>query len=166
MTKITLKGNPIHTIGNLPSVGSMGADFTAVDVDLKDVSLKHFLGNKIILNIFPSLDTDVCAKSVRKFNKAANELDNVTVLCISMDLPFAQKRFCVAEGLSKVKPLSVFRNPEFGKAYGVTIVEGPLKELMSRAIVILDEKGKVIYTQQVPEITEEPDYEKALKVLE
>lgn len=165
MAKITLKGNPTNTIGVLPKEGTQGPNLTATTTDLKDVSLSNFAGKKIILNIFPSLDTPTCASSVRKFNEAANKLDNTVVLCISEDLPFAQKRFCAAEGLTNVIPLSVFRHPEFGKNYGVTIVDGPLAGLMSRAIVILDEKGKVIYTQQVPEITEEPNYDEALNAL-
>lgn len=165
MANITLKGNPIHTEDNLPAINTKAPDFTLTKTDLTELDLQDLSGKTIILNIFPSLDTDTCANSVRKFNAAANDLENTNILCISMDLPFAQKRFCGAEGLDKVIPVSAFRHPEFGQHYGVMIKDGPLKGLCSRAIVIIDAHGKIIYTQQVPEITEEPDYSKALAVL-
>lgn len=165
MAKITLKGNPIHTLSSLPVVGGHAPDFTATKSDLSEVSLKDFKDKKIILNIFPSLDTPTCANSVRKFNEKAAQLDNVVVLCISADLPFAQNRFCSTEGINNVIPLSIFRHPEFGKKYGVTITDGPLAGLLSRAVLIMDEKHKVIYEQQVPEIVDEPNYEAALKAV-
>lgn len=158
MATITLKGNPVHTIGDLPKIGSQAPDFSATTSDLTEIRLKDYLGKKVILNIFPSLDTAVCAMAVRHFNEMANNLKNTVVLCISADLPFAQKRFCATENLQNVLTVSLFRHPEFGKLYGVTITDGPLAGLMSRAVVILDEHGKVVYTQQVGEITDEPDY--------
>jgi thiol peroxidase len=165
MATITLKGNPIHTIGNLPTTNSQAPDFTLTKIDLSDISLKDYSGKKIVLNIFPSLDTPTCATSVKRFNEEANNLNGTIVLCVSADLPFAQKRFCGAENLERVIPVSVFRSPDFGKQYGVTIIDGPLAGLLSRAVIIIDEKGKVIYTQQVAEIAEEPDYVAALKAL-
>lgn len=165
MAKITLKGNEIETIGTLPSTGTTAADFTLVKTDLSELTLKELQGKNVVLNIFPSIDTDVCAASVRKFNKDLSEKEDTVVVCISADLPFALGRFCAAEGLDNVIPVSVFRAPEFGKDYGVTIQTGPLAGLLSRAVVILDKQGKVIYTEQIPEITEEPDYEKALQAL-
>ena len=165
MATITLKGTTIHTIGTLPAIGVQGPDFTLTKTDLGEVSLGDFRGNKVVLNIFPSLDTPTCAMSVRKFNETASRLQDTVVFCISADLPFAQQRFCGAEDLENVISLSVFRHPEFGKNYGVTITDGPLAGLLSRAVVIIDEKGKVIYTEQVPEIINEPDYEAALKAL-
>jgi len=165
MAKITLKGNPIHTIGELPNTGEKIKDFTLVKSDLSQVSLKDFTGHKLVLNIFPSLDTGVCAASVRRFNKVAGELQNTKVLCISRDLPFAQSRFCGAEGLTNVITLSDFNTGEFGKNYGLEIADGPLKGLHSRVVIIVNEEGRVVYTEQVPEIAQEPDYEKALKAL-
>lgn len=165
MANITLKGNAIHTEGNLPSVGSAAPDFSLTKTDLSDVSLKDFKGKKVVLNIFPSLDTSVCATSVRKFNAEAEKLNNTVVLCISRDLPFAHNRFCSVEGLDKVIPLSELRNNDFGKKYGLIISNGPMAGLFSRAVVVLDENGKVTYTEQVPEIVQEPDYEKALNSL-
>jgi len=165
VAKILLKGEQIETIGELPAVKSMAPDFTLTKTDLSDVSLADFKGKRIILNIFPSIDTNVCAASARRFNEELNKLKNTVVLCISADLPFAHNRFCEAEGLKNITPLSVFRAPRFGKDYGVTIKTGPIAGLLSRAIVIIDEKGKVIYTEQVPEITQEPDYAAALKAL-
>jgi thioredoxin-dependent peroxiredoxin len=162
MANITLKGNTIHTEGNLPSVGSVAPDFSLTKTDLSDVSLKDFKGKKVVLNIFPSLDTSVCATSVRKFNAEAEKLNNTVVLCVSRDLPFAHSRFCSVEGLDKVIPLSELRNTDFGKKYGLIISDGPLAGLFSRAVVVLDENAKVVYTEQVPEIAQEPDYEKAL----
>ena len=165
MAQITLEGKPVQTIGNLPSVGMPARSFKLVKTDLSEADLQNFSGKKIILNIFPSLDTSVCAASVRRFNKEAGEAPDTVVLCISADLPFAHKRFCEAEGLNNVIPLSVFRSPEFGRIYGVTITSGPLAGLLSRAVVIIDKSGKVAYTEQVPEITQEPDYDAALRIL-
>lgn len=165
MTKITLKGNPINTVGKLPKVGKKAPKFTLTKTDLSKAKLKDFKGSKVIMNIFPSLDTGVCAASVRRFNEEASNLDNTKVLCISRDLPFAQARFCGAEGLENVITLSDFAKGKFGKNYGVTIADGPMKHLHSRAVVVLDEEGKVIYTQQVPEIVDEPNYDEVLKAL-
>ncbi len=165
MTKITLKGNPINTIGKLPKIGKKAPKFNLIKSDLSKAKLKDFRGSKLILNIFPSLDTGTCAASVRRFNKEAGNLENTKVLCISRDLPFAQARFCGAEGLDNVITLSDFAKGKFGKAYGVTIKDGPLANLHSRAIVIINEEGEVTYTQQVPEIVDEPNYEDVLKAL-
>ncbi len=165
MAQITLKGNPINTIGSLPEVGSKAVDFNLVKDDLSTKTLNDYAGQKLILNIFPSLDTGTCAASVRRFNAEASNLENTTVLCISRDLPFAQARFCGAEGLKDVHNLSDFRTGDFGKDYGLQIIDGPLAGLESRAIVIIDETGMVTYTQQVSEIVDEPDYESALAAL-
>ncbi len=165
MAKITFKGNPVNTAGSLPTVGSAAPDFTVVKMDLTPMSLSEFRGKKVILNIFPSIDTGVCAASVRRFNVEASKLSDTVVLCISKDLPFAQKRFCAAEGLDNVIPGSEFRDTSFSNAYGVRISDGPLQGLLSRAIVVVDEKGTVVYTEQVPEIAQEPDYDKALAAL-
>ena len=165
MAEITLKGNPIHTLGSLPATGSIAPVFKLVKTDLSEAKLSDYKGKKVVLNIFPSLDTATCAASVRRFNAEASALDNTVVLCISKDLPFAQARFCGAEGLNDVITLSDFRDGSFGKAYQVEIVDGPLAALESRAVVIVDEEGKVTYTQQVPEIVDEPDYEEALNAL-
>jgi thiol peroxidase len=166
MANITLKGNAISTSGNLPEVGSKASNFSLVKGDLSKVSLDNYKGNRVVLNIFPSLDTGTCAASVRKFNEKATGLNNTKVLCISRDLPFAQNRFCGAEGIKNVETLSDFDNGQFGKDYGLQITSGPLAGLHSRAVVVLDEEGKVIYNQQVPEIVDEPDYDSALKALE
>lgn len=165
MAQITLQGNPINTIGNLPEVGTVAPEFKLVKNDLSMGSLSDYKGKKVVLNIFPSLDTGTCAASVRRFNQEASTLENTVVLCISKDLPFAQSRFCGAEGLKDVHNMSDFRTGEFGKAYGVEIIDGPLAALESRAVVVIDEEGKVIYTEQVPEIVDEPDYDKALAAL-
>ena len=165
MAKITLKGNPINTCGTLPAVGSQAADFVLTKTDFADVSLHDFDGKKIVLNIFPSIDTPVCATSVRRFNTEAAKLKNAVVLCVSVDLPFAHNRFCGADGLQNVILVSELRKRKFGEDYGVRIIDGPLAGLFSRAVVIIDEKGKVIYTEQVPEIAQEPNYEAVLKVL-
>jgi len=165
MAKITFKGSPINTAGSLPKVGSAAPDFRVIKTDITPMSLSEFKGKKVVLNIFPSLDTAVCAASVRRFNVEATKLANTVVLCISKDLPFAQKRFCAAEGLDSVIPGSEYRDSNFSDAYGVRIVDGPLEGLFSRAIVIVDEKGMVAYTEQVPEIAQEPDYDKALAAL-
>ena len=158
MATVMLKGSPVNTIGELPAVGSQAPDFTVTKTDLSEIRLKNYLGKKIILNIFPSLDTPTCASTMRQFNEVANEFKDILILCISADLPFAQKRFCSAEHLNNVQPVSVFRHPSFGENYGVTITDGPLTGLLARAAMILDEHGKVIYTQQVKEISEEPNY--------
>lgn len=165
MATITLKGAPIHTCGDLPAIGATAPGFTLTGADLADVSLAAFAGKKIVLNIFPSLDTAVCAMSVRRFNAEAAGRKDAVVLCVSRDLPFAHKRFCAAEGLDKVVTLSEMRRHEFGEDYGVRIVDGPLAGLLSRAVVIIGADGKVAYTQQVPEIAQEPDYEAALRAL-
>lgn len=165
MAKITFKGNPVNTSGNLPAKGSTAPDFSLVKSDLGNLSLKDLSGTKTILNIFPSLDTSVCATSVRKFNQLAAGKNNVKVLSISKDLPFAHSRFCSTEGITNVVSLSGFRDSAFGKAYGVDMTDGPLAGLYARSIVVLDEGGKVIHTQLVPDITLEPDYEAALNSL-
>ena len=161
MAEITLKGNKINSIGNLPEVGSQAKDFKLVANDLSEKTISDYKGNKVVLNIFPSLDNPTCAASVRRFNQEAGNLENTKVLCISKDLPFAQARFCGAEGLENVETLSDFRT-DFAKDYNLEIVDGPLAGLASRAVVILDENGKVTYTQQVPEIVDEPNYEEVL----
>ena len=163
MATITLKGNKINTLGNLPKVGDKAANFNLTSVDLSHKTLSDFTGKKLILNIFPSIDTGTCAASVREFNKKAASLNNTVVLCISRDLPFAQARFCGAEGIENVVMLSDFATGSFGKNYNAEITDGPLAHLHSRAIVIIDEKGIVSYTEQVPEIVDEPNYENALK---
>jgi len=166
MANITLKGNPIHTIGNLPAVGSQAPDFKLTATDLSDKTLADFKGSKLVLNIFPSLDTPTCAASVRQFNQLATDMANTKVLAISKDLPFAHSRFCTSEGIENVINLSGFKcSGSFGKDYGVEIVDGPLAELYSRAVVIIDENDKVVYIQQVPEIVDEPDYDDVLAAL-
>jgi thiol peroxidase len=165
MANITLKGNSINTLGNLPEVGTKALGFSLTAVDLSHKKLSDFSGKNIILNIFPSVDTGTCAMSVREFNKNASELKNTVVLCISKDLPFAQARFCAAEGLDNVVMLSDFATGQFGKDYELEITNGPLAHLHSRAIVMLNENGEVTYTEQVPEIADEPNYEAALKVI-
>ena len=165
MATITLGGNPINTIGNLPVKGVKAPEFKLTKTDLSDLTLSGLSGKRVVLNIFPSLDTDICAASVRKFNASASGLKNTVVVCASRDLPFAHKRFCVAEGLENVISASELRDSHFGKDYGVRIIDGPFSGLLSRAVIVLDEAGKVIYSEQVPEIAQEPDYEAALKVL-
>ncbi len=165
MATTHLKGNTVNTIGELPSVGSKAPDFILTKNDLSDVNIGNFTGNKIVMNVFPSIDTGVCATSVRKFNDKASKLLNTKVLCISRDLPFAQGRFCGAEGIENVVTLSELRNNAFGEKYGVKIVDGPLAGLFARAIIVVGSSGKVAYTQLVPEITEEPNYEKAIEAL-
>lgn len=165
MAQITLKGNPINTNGNLPTVGSDAPDFLLTKTDLSDVSLKDFAGKNVILNIFPSIDTPVCATSTRKFNEEASNLDNTVVVCVSADLPFAHGRFCGAEGIENVVSTSQLRNSDFGSNYGCTIVDGPLAGLLSRAIVVVDGNGKIAYTEQVPEIAQEPNYEAAMNAV-
>jgi thiol peroxidase len=165
MAQITFKGTPVETVGTLPVVGSEAPFFCLVKTDLSEAGPADFASKRLVLNIFPSLDTPVCAASVRRFNQEAASFDNTVVLCISADLPFAHQRFCEIEGLKNVVPLSVFRSPEFGLDYGVTLVSGPLKGLLSRAIVVIDADGIVRYTEQVPEIVHEPDYSAAIKAL-
>lgn len=165
MARVTFKGNPVITVGDLPAIGTQAPKFKLTGGDLSDVSLADFMGQKIVLNIFPSVDTPVCAASVRHFNETAASLGGTKVLCISADLPFASGRFCTTEGLKNVISLSTFRSPQFGKEYGVEIAEGPLRGLLSRAVVIINKSGDVLYSQQVAEITTEPDYDAALKAL-
>lgn len=162
---ITLKGNPIHTIGTLPAVSSEAPNFSATKMDLSDINLEQYRGKKVVLNIFPSIDTAVCGLSNVKFNEVAKEFNQVVFLCVSADLPFAQQRFCAAKELKNIIPVSIFRHPQFGFEYGVTMTDGPLAGLLSRAVVVIDEQGRVVYTEQVKEITDEPDYESAVKVL-
>ena len=164
MATILLAGQPIQTNGQLPTINTQAPDFTLVATDLSEKKLNDFKGSRLVLNIFPSIDTGICATSVRKFNQEMSNLENTQVLCISKDLPFAQQRFCGAEGLDKVITLSDFRG-NFGKNYQCEILDGPLAGLLSRAVIILDENGKVIYTEQVPDIKQEPNYEEALKIL-
>lgn len=163
MATVTLKGNPVSLNGELPSVGSNAPDFKLVTGDLNEVSLADYRGKKKILNIVPSLDTPVCATSARKFNELASKLDNTVVLVISADLPFAQGRFCSAEGIEHVVSLSMIRSKQFAEDYGVLIEDGPLAGVSARAVVVLDENNKVVYTELVPEIAQEPDYDAALR---
>ncbi len=164
MSTITLKGNAVNTIGTLPEVGSQLKDFTLVKDDLSEKSLSDYKGRKIVLNIFPSIDTGICAASARKFNEEASALENTVVINVSKDLPFALKRFCAAEGLNNVENLSDFRG-SFGTDYGVTIADSGMKGLLSRAVVVANEEGQIVYTEQVPEIAQEPNYEAALAAL-
>ncbi|WP_295841313.1 thiol peroxidase [uncultured Apibacter sp.] len=164
MATITLRGNEVHTLGNLPEVGNKAPDFILVDSDLSEKKLSDYKGKRVILNIFPSVDTDTCAMSVREFNEKVSEMNNTVVLCISKDLPFAQKRFCAAEGLDNVIPLSAFRS-DFGKDYRLEFVDGPLKGLFSRSVIVLNESGEVIYDEQVAETTHEPNYENVTAIL-
>jgi thiol peroxidase len=165
MAKFLLKGNPVNTSGDLPKKGTVAPDFLLVKSDLGSLKLSELKGKKLILNIFTSLDTSTCATSVRKFNQLAVGKSNVVVLAISKDLPFAHKRFCTTEGITNVIPLSGFRDRDFGRSYGVEIVDSPLAGLYTRAIVVVNEEGKVVYTQLVPEHGNEPDYEAALAAL-
>jgi len=165
MANITLGGNPTETIGNLPKTGTKAPNFKLTTIDLSQKSLSDFSGKRVILNIFPSIDTGTCATSVREFNKSAADLENTTVVCISRDLPFAQARFCGAEGIENLVMLSDFSTGSFGKDYGLEITSGPMANLHSRAIVIIDENGNITYTEQVPEIADEPNYKAALKTI-
>jgi thiol peroxidase len=165
MTQITFKGNPVNTCGKLPDVKTKAPAFTVTKTDLSELRLSDLAGKNIILNIFPSLDTPTCANTVRKFNEEASQRNNTTVLCVSKDLPFAQARFCSMEGLKNIMPVSVFRHKEFGEHYGVTIVDGPLSGLLSRAVVVIDPTGNIVYTEQVPELSKEPNYQAAFKAL-
>ncbi len=166
MAKVTFKGNKTHTNGELPALGSSAPDFRLVDSALNNVTLENYAGKRKLLNIVPSLDTSVCAISAKKFNDFAKQRDDVYVLVISADLPFAQARFCGAEGVDNVAMLSMMRSRNFAKDYGVLIEDGPLAGICARAVVILDENDKVIYTQQVPEIGEEPDYQEAIEAVD
>ena len=161
---VTFQGNPMHLYGQLPKVGDDAPNFALVAKDLSEICLHDYKGKRIVLNIFPSLDTDVCAASVRKFNVDASQLENTVVLCVSMDLPFAAQKFCVANGIENVAPASGFRS-DFGENYGVEITDGPLRGLYARCLVIIDENGKVIGTSLCNEITEEPDYQFAIDTL-
>jgi thiol peroxidase len=165
MAKVTLKGNPVSISGHLPEKGTDAPDFELVKSDLETLKLSDLKGKRIILNISPSLDTSVCATSVRKFNQMAAGKSNVMVLAITRDLPFAHNRFCTTEGITNVVTLSGFRNQDFGKSYGIEIMDGPFEGLYARSIVVIDETGNVIYTQLVPEIATEPDYDAALAAL-
>lgn len=164
-TTITLRGTPVRVDGDLPAAGAKAPDFKLTSGALADVSLKDFAGKRKVMNIYPSIDTPTCATSTRKFNEAAGGLPNTVVLCVSGDLPFAAKRFCELEGLKNVAHLSTFRHPEFLKAWGVAMADGPLAGLTARAVVVLDENDKVIHSEMVPEIAQEPDYAAALKSL-
>lgn len=164
MASITFQKTPVTTVGELPAQGTVAPDAELVGTDLGAVRIADLRGKRVVLNIFPSLDTGTCAMSVRTFNQRAAGLENTTVLCVSKDLPFAQARFCGAEGIEDVVTASAFRS-DFGEAYGVTMTDGPLQGLLSRAVVVLDEEGTVLYTQQVPEIADEPDYDAALAAL-
>lgn len=165
MAKLTLGGTPVKTSGNLPSIGSKAPDFTLTVSDLTTKSLSDFKGSKVVLNIFPSVDTGTCAQSVRTFNQEAAEMENTKVLCISRDLPFAQARFCGAEGIENVIMLSDFINGSFGKAYGLDFIDGAFVGLHSRCVIVLDENGTVKYTEQVSEIADEPNYKASLHAL-
>lgn len=165
METVFFKGTPCHTYGTLPAAGEKAPCFTLVDSDMNEIRCSDYRGKRIVLNIFPSLDTPVCAASVRRFNAEAAGIDNTAVICVSMDLPFAAKRFCTAEGIDGVTVASAFRSPMFCEKYGMEIVDGPLAGLLARAVIILDEDRKVIYSQLVEEITHEPDYEAAISVL-
>ena len=165
MASITLGGNPVKTIGNLPKIGDQAPNFTLSSIVLSTKDLTDFLGSKVILNIFPSVGTGICSASVRRFNVEASKLKDTKILCISKDLPFAQKGFCASEGIENVEMLSNFIDNTFGKDYGVLILDGKFKGLLARAILVLDEKGKIVYSEQVPEIGQEPNYELALNAV-
>ena len=165
MAEITFKGNPIHTGGSLPTVGEKAPNFALTAADLSEKTLADYAGKNVVLNIFPSVDTGVCAQSVRTFNKEVSSAENTVVLCISKDLPFALSRFCAAEGLENVVTLSDFKTDEFVNAYGVKMVDGPLNGLLARAVVVINPNGEVTYTELVPEIAQEPDYKDALAAI-
>lgn len=165
MAKITFKGSPVATVGELPAPGTTAPDFTLVKTDLGDLQRQSLAGKNIVLNIFPSVDTGVCATSVRTFNKRATGLADTVVLCVSKDLPFAHKRFCAAEGITNVEAVSAFRGPDFGRAYGVTMTDGPLAGLFARAVVVIGRDGKVVHRELVPDIAQEPNYDAALASL-
>ena len=165
MASITLGGNPANTVGNLPAINSQAPSFSLTKSDMSTKSLEDYQGSKVVMNIFPSVDTGTCSQSVRQFNQEAAELNGVKVLCISKDLPFAQNRFCGAEGIENVEMLSDYKTGDFGQAYGVTFADSAFATLLSRSVVVLDESGKVIYTEQVPETGDEPNYKAALEAL-
>ncbi len=164
MAQTALGGNPVNTVGELPTVGAATPSFTLTKGDLSEIGPSDLAGKRVVLNIFPSIDTPTCATSVRKFNELASSLDNTEVLCVSADLPFAQGRFCGSEGLTNVSTASSFRS-DFGSAYGVSLADGKLSGLLARAVVVLDESGTVIHSQLVPEIAQEPDYDAAIASL-
>lgn len=166
MQTIFFKGQPCHTYGIMPEVGEVAPCFHLTGAGLNKVQCGDFTGKRIVLNIFPSLDTEVCARSVRRFNEEASKVKDTAVICVSMDLPFAMSRFCTLEGLADVIPASAFRSPMFGQRYGVQLCDGPLAGLLARAVIVLDKDRKVLYRQLVEEITDEPDYEAAIRVLE
>ena len=166
MAETALRGNPISTVGDLPAVGTTAPEFTLTGPDLSSIDSQALAGQKVVLNIFPSIDTPTCATSVRTFNERAAGLDNTTVLCVSADLPFAAGRFCGAEGIENIKTGSTFKNADFLDSYGVRMVDGPLEGLAARAVVVVDESGTVVHNQLVAEIAEEPDYEAALAALD
>lgn len=165
MSTIKLKGTPIETSGSLPKTGDKAPNFTLTTTEMGSKTLADYKGSRVILNIFPSVDTGTCAQSVRSFNKEASEIENTKVLCVSKDLPFAQARFCGAEGLKNVEMLSAFKSEDFGKDYGLNMTSGPLETLLSRCVIVLDENGAVKYTEQVPDIVDEPNYKAALNSL-
>lgn len=165
MATITLRDKPIHTIGELPEVGSQAKDFELIAKDLSRVTMKDFAGSRLVLNIFPSLDTGTCAAAVRYFNELAGKLPDTKVLCISRDTPFAQSRFCGAEGLENVVTLSDIESAQFGKDYGLQLIDGPMKGFLSRVVIIVDADGKVEYTQQVPVLSDEPNYDEVVAAL-
>ena len=165
MATVTLKGNEIHTSGELPAVGSTAPEFTLTKGDLSSATLGDYKGKKVVLNVFHSIDTGTCAQSVRQFNTDVAELDDTVVLCISRDLPFAMNRFCGAEGIENVETLSDFRDGNFGKTYGLEYIDGPIQGLLSRVVIVIDEEGKVIHAEQVQETVEEPNYQAALEAL-
>ncbi|MDE6469283.1 MAG: thiol peroxidase [Muribaculaceae bacterium] len=165
METIYFKGTPCHTYGNIPAVGTKAPCFNLVTKDLKDIRCQDYIGKRVVLNIFPSLDTEVCAMSVRRFNQEAAGLSNTDVICVSMDLPFAEARFCSANGIENVTVASAFRSPTFSQQFGLQIVDGPLAGLLARAVIVLDENHRVIFSDLVEEITHEPDYEGAISVL-
>jgi len=165
MATLTLQGKPIHTCGELPLPGHATPPFTLVRTDLSEITSVDLEGKRVVLSIFPSLDTDTCARSVLTFNSLSADLPDTVLLCVSMDLPFAQGLFCGSQGLERAMPASAFRHPEFGLAFGVTLLDGPLRGLLARAVVALDENGTVVHTELVPELTQEPDYDLALHAI-
>jgi len=165
MATITLNGNPIHTCGDLPIVGKAVPPFTLTRTDLSEITSVDLEGKRVVLSIFPSLDTATCARSVLTFNALSEDLRDAVMLCVSLDLPFAQGLFCGSQGLERAIPVSAFRHPGFGTAFGVTILDGPMRRLFARAVVVLDENGTVIHTELVPELTEEPDYDLAIHAI-
>jgi thiol peroxidase len=165
MHTVTFNSEPVKLSGQLPAVGSLAPDFTVTKTDLSEIKLKNYLGKKIVLNIFPSLDTATCANAMRHFNEMARRSTDILILCISADLPFAQQRFCAAEHLNNVQPVSIFRHPSFGIDYGVLITNGALAGLLSRAVIVVDEKGMITYVEQVKELIQEPNYLAILEAL-